>query len=319
MLGLQSIEAEELRYHTFSDTLTLSCVYKSFESFDFIAFWTMLLQHLMWKKEGKFLRGSIVYGDLYDEGGIIFGPAMVEAYELAEECANWPRIIVSEDLLDHLEGKPRQIALAQFVRKDDQGFLFIDYLRDLFHSCIDNTIEQWGKVNQPKQIKNLGFLGHPLEFLQNHKESIEKAASNLGAYDKRSKTKIMYKYKALSEYHNKIICEQCEAIERMKGSLSFYSELSDQQLHNIVEYTKNQRIDPASNPEYIDPFYLEGLSVYEFFIAHPEIEEVSRRDLREFKTLWYGGITEQLNRLKSNLDALRISHDSCLPRKPSQS
>lgn len=57
------------------------------------------------------VRGGAALGEVYHENGIIFGPAMVEAYDLESKLAQTPRVILSkrlqakaaqEDLEDHL-------------------------------------------------------------------------------------------------------------------------------------------------------------------------------------------------------------------------
>ena len=44
------------------------------------------------------LRGSVVKGQLYEEGGILFGPALVEAHSLESKKAKYPRVILSEGI-----------------------------------------------------------------------------------------------------------------------------------------------------------------------------------------------------------------------------
>lgn len=52
--------------------------------------------------KGILFRGAVVIGDLYNDKIIIFGPAMLEAYELESKKAIYPRIIIEEDTI--LEG-----------------------------------------------------------------------------------------------------------------------------------------------------------------------------------------------------------------------
>jgi len=54
--------------------------------------------YLWWKflAKGVLTRGGIAVGDLHHKNGILFGPAMNEAYELESRLAIYPRIAVSE-------------------------------------------------------------------------------------------------------------------------------------------------------------------------------------------------------------------------------
>ena len=46
--------------------------------------------------KGILLRGGITVGQLCHKDNIVYGPAMVEAYELESKSAIYPRVIVSE-------------------------------------------------------------------------------------------------------------------------------------------------------------------------------------------------------------------------------
>lgn len=49
---------------------------------------------------GILIRGGLAYGECYHEGNIVFGKALLEAIELEEKTAIYPRIILSNKIVD---------------------------------------------------------------------------------------------------------------------------------------------------------------------------------------------------------------------------
>ena len=73
-----------------------------------------------------FIRGAITIGELiHTENGIIMGPALIEAYELESKFAKYPRIILSEKLLKHLNYPVTRKANAypyhQYISRFEDG------------------------------------------------------------------------------------------------------------------------------------------------------------------------------------------------------
>jgi hypothetical protein len=77
----------------FSDSLAVSCRPDPDEAawmlFDLQLLCGFLLQ------QGLYVRGAITVGGLFHEGSTILGPALVEAYQLEQQIARYPRIIVA--------------------------------------------------------------------------------------------------------------------------------------------------------------------------------------------------------------------------------
>jgi hypothetical protein len=78
-------------------------------------------------KIGFLIRGGVTIGNLYHAQGIVFGPAMVEAYELESRTAVYPRIVVSHTIMR----RPKWIANSLVFLKDDDGLYCVNYYRDL--------------------------------------------------------------------------------------------------------------------------------------------------------------------------------------------
>jgi hypothetical protein len=94
------------------------------------------------------IRGALTIGDIYVQDGLIFGPALVQGYQLESKRAIFPRIIVDPLVLDALKERPELRAhdtfeeemsyLERTLRTDEDGELFLDYLAWLLDNADDN-------------------------------------------------------------------------------------------------------------------------------------------------------------------------------------
>ncbi|EKO34195.1 hypothetical protein [Leptospira santarosai] len=91
------------------------------------------------------IRGAVTYGQIYIENEIIFGPALVNAYQLECNVADYPRIILDKNLgeelfqmvqeITEIEPENREIPSAsifsafQFLKKDSNkdDYYYINY------------------------------------------------------------------------------------------------------------------------------------------------------------------------------------------------
>lgn len=133
--------------------------------------------------EGFFVRGGLSLGRVHMHEGLVFGPALVEAYELEGDSAVSPRIILSREA----EESQRQ-ALAFYARpehspenamlmRDRDGHTFIHYLALLFEDPTD-----------------------PLPPLVAHRDAVTERLREFST-DK----KLWEKYRWVGEYHNAVI------------------------------------------------------------------------------------------------------------------
>jgi len=85
-------------------------------------------------KQGFLVRGGISMGGLFHHAGIIFGPALIEAVALEAE-AKFPRILISRNVLDALQGKSRSdLVCADMLGRAVLNLLCLpDYLGRLSH------------------------------------------------------------------------------------------------------------------------------------------------------------------------------------------
>ena len=78
---------------------------------------------------GWLVRGGITIGDFYLDDTIVWGPALLRAYELEDKIAIYPRIILDEIVTNVLSGSTIK---NDFVRVDQDGLRFLNYM-DIWH------------------------------------------------------------------------------------------------------------------------------------------------------------------------------------------
>lgn len=74
---------------------------------------------------GMYLRGAITFGEVFDEDGPIYGPGIIEAYELESSHAIYPRVILSESVLK--KEKETLKIISQTIKTDRDGMVYINW------------------------------------------------------------------------------------------------------------------------------------------------------------------------------------------------
>lgn len=87
--------------------------------------------------EGFLLRGGITSGLLYHNQGIVFGEALIEAYNMESKIAFYPRIIISEKVISKWK-----IHSHEIVNEDNDGIKSLNYLNSAMHSRESSTVEE---------------------------------------------------------------------------------------------------------------------------------------------------------------------------------
>jgi hypothetical protein len=184
--ALRSLK-KDFQSRMFSDTIVISHPEISDDLFRIIAGIVMSFQMLT-IIHGSFLRGAVVFGDLYKRRDVIFGPAIIRAYEM-EHLAVWPRVIIDPSVLD----KPSQgLRSAHFLLRDEDGLPYMDYLKEAFmrHLVLRQRFKR--RVTKPESL------------LLKHRQAILKAMNIEGD---KSNLNILTKYHAVAVYHNRVIDE----------------------------------------------------------------------------------------------------------------
>lgn len=131
---------------------------------------------------GFFARGGLSLGRVYIRDGLVFGPALVEAYELESRMAVNPRVVLGPSVVASQRADlsfwadPRFSPQASLLLCDDDGHTFINYLGLLFDEPDD-----------------------PVLGLEQHRDAVvERLREHRG--DKRR----WEKYRWAAEYHNAV-------------------------------------------------------------------------------------------------------------------
>lgn len=169
-------------------------------AFDNLAFFQLEMVN-----EGFFVRGAISIGSMYLDDVVVFGDALLEAYEGESSLARDPRIILTKSACEYVRWHlsnyhdKDHAPQARAILEDTDGQWFLNYL-EIFRSYLDDV---------------------PIFFqeLEKHKVSVE---SKLGEY--RHKPNIFSKCAWVAGYHNHF-CETHNFHDHMINIESFAGEL----------------------------------------------------------------------------------------------
>jgi hypothetical protein len=178
----------------FSDTIVLSCPSQGFSTLASIIANTAVLQCLL-VDMGQLLRGSIAVGSHCEDGDVMYGPALIEAYK-SEGLAVWPRISIHPSALrlaDKLDGRIEGLVEMGLLARSSDGQTYINYLHLVFsRHVLDACLSDLGVPHAP----------HPslCEFLEGHKSTILGAVAR--AEKSRERMKLLSRLHSLAVYHN---------------------------------------------------------------------------------------------------------------------
>lgn len=125
---------------------------------------------------GFFLRGALTIGEAHLEDDLLFGPALVEAYELERKSAVHPRIVLSDKAADLMKVtmSARGPEEGDYLRVEQDGSVFIDYLDILLDDAED-----------------------PVPTLESHRDMVRAKLEEF-----RSDSRLWDKYRWVAEYHD---------------------------------------------------------------------------------------------------------------------
>ena len=186
----------------FSDTIISSCplvgpMGPQCHSLLFDEIMTVMhLQVKLMDKAGIFVRGALTIGDIHHDEEAVYGPAVIDGYEIESKLCNFPRVVIDPKVLQAFEDKEalRTIdhsyeddsqIVESLLRQDADGLWFVDYL-----SAIQTELDD---------------RGYYLVILKKHKELILCRAS-----ENKKLNSIALKYNWLASYHNKVVQEMLD-------------------------------------------------------------------------------------------------------------
>lgn len=74
------------------------------------------------------VRGSISRGEIYEDNGVLFGPALVEAYMRSEKLAHVPRIVIPAQFYEEAKDQTEKAWLDGFTYLEQDGFYVTRYI-----------------------------------------------------------------------------------------------------------------------------------------------------------------------------------------------
>lgn len=123
---------------------------------------------LMMTLRGFFIRGGIAIGNLYMDDEIVFGEGLIEAFEIEQNKARDPRIILSCSAIEYLKhhlkyySSIEQAPQYYHLLKDRDGQFFINYLYPIIEFEYDNFIGE-EEILRHKQIVESRLMEHITE------------------------------------------------------------------------------------------------------------------------------------------------------------
>lgn len=117
----------------FSDSYVLSIKIDEDQLLKISSAWLFSIQTIVMEfmRIGILVRGGVTYGKLIHNENILFGPAMVEAYDLENKMAVYPRVIFSHKIVELFQKNfPRPSIIQSFLnkKKDDDSYYYFDYI-----------------------------------------------------------------------------------------------------------------------------------------------------------------------------------------------
>jgi hypothetical protein len=146
------------------------------------------------------LRGAMCLNQLYMKNNLVFGPALVRAYQLEADVAVFPRIVIDTAIMDLVTEKDSR-PLDLFITRADDGAYFIDYLAAAFMS--------------PTIL--LGY-DHPSNMLAAHKIRVEHKLLELSNKGERAKQKAIW----LALYHNAAVTRLAQSNRNLKTKMKHW-------------------------------------------------------------------------------------------------
>jgi hypothetical protein len=136
--------------------------------------------------EGFFVRGGIAVGPAYVDEHVVFGPALVEAYDLEQRVAVFPRIVLSKAAREYV-GEQVGCYLGGACAAPHNNHLLVDRDGEWFVNYIDAAHIDRDPDSLPEYRT----------YLEKHRD---RAKENIRSY--RDDRRVLEKYLWIGRYHN---------------------------------------------------------------------------------------------------------------------
>ena len=144
--------------------------------------------------KGYLTRGGVSIGKLLHNSKYIFGPALVDAYEIESKKAIYPRIIVSDEVIKigakhtkvgHSEDDEKQY-IMDLLNQDSDGLYYIDYITKSSSEFDDPEYDLYSYI---QSLKNNFFSNYDNEDTR-VREKLDWLKTKLNEYIKRIKENV---------------------------------------------------------------------------------------------------------------------------------
>lgn len=139
----------DLRAQSISDAIAISALQTPLGLFQVVdSIQRLAIDLLIY---GYFVRGALVAGQLYHDDNMVFGEALVRAYNLETQVVRYPRIMISSEVIramDIYEQTSRfwQGRTARVVRQSEDGPRYLHYLKD-FEAILTSEVYKKSKTD----------------------------------------------------------------------------------------------------------------------------------------------------------------------------
>ena len=117
---------KSIQVKIFSDNIVLAIKCKNSNAIELLLeVVSCLVQHFL--ECGYKVRGGITKGKLYIDNVLVWGKALVDAYELESEGAETPRIVIDKNLLVDISERTKSLMIPR--DKDYKDYHVLDYLK----------------------------------------------------------------------------------------------------------------------------------------------------------------------------------------------
>jgi len=143
----------------FSDTIVVSFKYNE-KSQVFYTLLDILHLHMNFLAHGVLVRGGVSFGKILHTNEMIFGPGLVTAYEFESKAAVFPRIVLSDEVIDlgakhAIDGHSYDIEkehLSDITVKDSDGHYYVDYFSKAHPELDEPDLEYPGYLDALAKI-----------------------------------------------------------------------------------------------------------------------------------------------------------------------
>ena len=131
----------DLEVSMFSDSIVLSAEKENL----FSLVWTVGWLQAKLLCVGILMRGGISFGLLHHRDGILYGEGFLSAINLEKKAAIYPRIVISERLMEKYKSLQ-----SKWIEKDFDGFSFVNPFQ--FNAVVGGACELAADGNDPREM-----------------------------------------------------------------------------------------------------------------------------------------------------------------------